>query len=354
MSKKVSSFIFISFVFSAFVFVACKKKTDDNNLTSFDRSSLLVNVADNVILPAITDFESKINALETDYIAFQGDRTSINMEVVKSSWKAAYLSWQSVKIFDFGPIRSVGFKGATGTFPTDTVKIQNNINSGSYNLATAANVDAIGLPAMDFLFYRDGALNYFIGNDAYTTYGLDVIQKIKNELSSIVSSWTPYRATFIIGTGDETTSSFSLFVNEFIRDYELAKNTKLGIPIGQQSLSIQQPQYIEARFSGISLEILLKNIESLEVVYNGSVGVGFDDYLSSLDKGTLSTNIHIRFGDIKTKLNSMSGPLEEQMSTNTVDLDELYVLIQGQVINLKTDMASAFGTLITYQDNDGD
>jgi len=354
MSKKVSSFIFISFVLSAFVFVACKKKAGDNNPTPFDRSSLLVNIADNVILPAISDFESKLNTLEADYIAFQGDRSSINMEIVRSSWKAAYLSWQSVKIFDFGPIRNIGFKGATGTFPTDTVKIENNINSGSYNLATAANVDAIGLSAMDFLLYRNGALNYFVGNDAYTTYGLDVVQKIKNEFTSIVSAWSPYRAIFITGTGNETTSSFSLFVNEFSRDYELAKNTKLGIPIGQQSLSIQQPEYIEARFSGISLEILLKSIEALEVVYKGGTGVGLDDYLSSSDKVTLSTSIINKFEEIKTKMNSFSGTLEEEMSTNISGLDELYVLIQEQIIYIKTDMASAFGTLITYQDNDGD
>ena len=42
------------------------------------------------------------------------------------------------------------------------------------------------------------------------------------------------------------------------------------------------------------------------------------------------------------------------MASNQSELDELYNLIQQQVVNLKTDMTSAFGVLITYQDNDGD
>ena len=51
---------------------------------------------------------------------------------------------------------------------------------------------------------------------------------------------------------------------------------------------------------------------------------------------------------------SINGTLEQEMSTNTVELDNLYMLYQGQVISIKTDMSSAFGVLITYQDNDGD
>ena len=46
--------------------------------------------------------------------------------------------------------------------------------------------------------------------------------------------------------------------------------------------------------------------------------------------------------------------LEENITTHASDLNELYTLLQGQVVYLKTDMTSAFGVLITYQDNDGD
>ena len=71
-----------------------------------------------------------------------------------------------------------------------------------------------------------------------------------NELSNVRSSWTSYKGTFVASTGTETTSAFSLLINEFNKDYELSKNAKLGIPLGKQSLGIQLPEYIEARYSG--------------------------------------------------------------------------------------------------------
>lgn len=337
----------------AFTISSCKKKNDEDP-NNFDKAALLQNIADNIILPSLNEFSIKINALESSYLNFQANRNATNLDDVREKWKAAYLSWETVKIFDFGPIRDIGFKGATGTFPSDTVKIENNITIGGYNLATVANVDAIGLPALDYFLYRVDALNYFIGNDPYTTYALDVIQKIKTETASVVSAWSSYKSTFISSTGTEATSAFSLLVNEFCRDYELSKNAKVGIPIGKQSLGIQLPEYIEVRRAGFSFELLKTSISSLSNVYTGGSGVGFDDYLESLERSTLASTISSRFSSIINKVDSFSGTLEQEMATNTVGLDDLYNLLQGQVVNIKTDMSSAFGVLITYQDNDGD
>lgn len=353
MKKTIVSLASIVLVFS-FVVSSCKKKNDSDDLNNFDKASLLQNLSDNVILPALNDFSTKINDLETSFSTFQSNRNSINLDDVRDKWKAAYLSWQAVKTFDFGPIRDNGFKGATGTYPTDTVKVSNNITNGGYNLASASNADAIGLPSLDFFLYRVDALNYFIGNDPYTTYAFDVIQKMKSETALVLSAWNSYKSTFISAAGTETTSAFSLLVNEFCRDYELVKNSKLGIPIGKQSLGIQLPEYIEARNSGFSLELLKASIVGLTNVYHGSNGVGFDDYLVSLERSILASSISSRFSSIVTKIDSFSGSLEQEMSTNTIGLDDLYSLLQGQVVSIKTDMSSAFGVLITYQDNDGD
>lgn len=332
--------------------VSCKE--DPAPTPEFDKASLLSNLADSQIIPAINDFESKITILESDYLTFQADRSAQKFETVRDDWKDAYISWQSVKIFDFGPIRDFALKGAIGTFPTDTTKILNNISSGSYNLGTAANVDAIGLPSLDFLLYRVDALNYFVGNDPYTQYGLDVIQKMKSEITAVKSQWNTYRSTFIASTGTETTSSFSQLINEFNRDYELAKNAKVGIPVGKQSLDIPLPEYFEARYSGFSFELLRASVVALRDVYTGGSGVGFDDYLLHLDRSSLNSTINTNFSGILAKIDTFSGSMEENLGSNWSELDDLYTLLQGQVVYLKTDMTSAFGVLITYQDNDGD
>ncbi|MCR9171323.1 MAG: imelysin family protein [bacterium] len=332
--------------------VSCKP--DPEPTPDFDKASLLTNIADSQIIPALDDFDTKLGTLETDYLAFQANPNATTLETVRNSWKNAYISWQKVKIYDFGPVRDYALKGATGTFPTDTTKINNNIASGSYTLGTAANVDAIGLPSLDYLLYRNDALNTLTNNANAMQYGLDVVQKMKTEVAAVKSQWSSYRSTFIASTGTETTSSFSEFVNEFNRDYELAKNAKVGIPIGKQSLDIALPEYIEARYSGISFDLLEASIIALKNAYTGGAGVGFDDYLLHLERSELNNTINANFDGILAKIDTFNGTLEEETANNWSEMNDLYTLLQGQVVYLKTDMTSAFGVLITYQDNDGD
>ncbi len=331
--------------------VSCKPDPDPT--PEFDKAALLENIADNQILPALEDFDAKINTLEADYLAMQANPDMQTLETVQNSWKEAYISWQTIKIYNFGPSRDYALKGSIGTFPTDPTKIEDNIASGSYNLGTASNTDAIGLTALDYLLYKPFVVND-LSNPAYLQYGLDVIQKMQTEVAAVKSQWGSYRNTFVTSTGTETTSSFSEFVNEFNRDYELAKNAKVGIPIGKQSLDIAMPEYVEARYSGISLELLEANIIALRNAYTGGDGVGFDDYLLHLDRSELNNTINANFGGILSKIDTFSGTMEENISSNWSDLNDLYTLLQGQVVYLKTDMTSAFGVLITYQDNDGD
>jgi len=208
-----------------------------------------------------------------------------------------------------------------------------------------------------FLLYRNDALIDFISNEEYFQYTLDVIQKMKNEFALVKSQWSTYNSTFIAGTGTESTSSFSLLVNEFNRDYELAKNGKLGIPIGAGTLGIQLPEYIEARNSGISLELLQESMRALRIVYmgnNSGSGLGFYDYLVDLEKSSLASTIDANFNQIINTVETFNGSLESEMGSNVSGLNELYNLVQSQVVNIKTDMTSSFGVLITYQDNDGD
>jgi uncharacterized protein len=326
----------------------------------FDKGSLLTNVGTNFILPNYIELKNDLIDLETTYNTFVNDQTQNNLDLVIVSWKSASLKWNLVSTFEFGPAMSLGLRSALGTFPTDTAKVISNITNGGYVLGGSTNIDAIGLSALDFLLARVNALNYFSGNSAYSNYGLEVIQKMKSEVESVVNTWnSSYLTTFKNSTGTESTSGFSLLVNEFCKNYELSKNAKLGIPIGKQSLGIPRPEYIEARYTAYSFEVLKRNVEGLQILFNGNTisnapGVGFDDYLVDLNKSDLSASINTQFSAILADINNINNSMEEEITLNPQSLDALYTKMQNLVVSLKTDMASAFGVLITYQDNDGD
>lgn len=340
-------------------FVACKKKKEENT-PEFNKSGLLSNVADNIIIPAIDAFDAAVAELDTRAANFEQNPGSLEFDLLKEQWLNCYLLWQAVKIYDFGPMMDHALKSSIGTFPSDTSLILDNINSGSYNLGSASNVDAIGFSALDFLLYRYNALSELQSNANYLLYVNDVVDKLKSESAQLKSLWANYRSSFVASTGTGSTSSFSLLVNAFNKDYELAKNAKLGIPLGKQSLGIQLPEYVEARYSAVSFQLLKTSIDRLHQLYrgvsfNGSANdLGFEDYLIHLEKSSLASTISTRFTSIKQEIDWFSMSLESALTSNTAELDALHTLIAGQVVYIKTDMTSAFGVLISYQDNDGD
>jgi uncharacterized protein len=336
---------------------ACKKKKEED--TEFDKGPIMVNLADNYIIPGYSDLKNKVITLETSWNDFLSDKTQAKLDLSKQAWLEANISFQHVKAFDFGPAMTANIVFTFGTFPCDTAQINSNIQSGSYDLSVAQNLDAIGFDALDYLFYNTGSLSKFQNSNSACTYVSDIISKMKNEITSVVSGWGSYRSTFVAGTGNESTSPFALLVNNFCKDYELCKTTKIGFPIGNHTLGIQQPNYLEARRSGAGKTLLTENIRGLRCIFSGSSlsgngGTGFDDYLVAIDKATLATTIQSRFDYMVSTPGNWTGTLEDLLGSSPNTLSEFYAYQQTTVVYIKTDMASAFGVLITYQDTDGD
>jgi hypothetical protein len=349
-------------VMSIGLLFSCRDKVDNDDNTDFNKGEMLENVSANIIIPSLMKFETEVSNLKSSFENFKSNPTNVNLDNVKTNWRESYLTFQTLKIFDFGPIRNIGFKSSTGTYPVDPVKIESNISSGGYDLAAASNIAAVGLNALDYLLYNSNALTEFQNNSSYTDYVDGVIQKMFNETQSIVNGWVGYTTVFNESTGTSSTSAFSEFVNEFNRDYELAKTAKIGFPIGKANLGLSNPEYVEARYSGISFELLEESIKALKATYNGddfengSTGQGFSNYLVHLERTNLDDAINEKFDLILSNIEGFTMTLEEAIDDPAMksQLDELYLHLQQQVVNIKTDMTAAFGVLITYQDNDGD
>jgi uncharacterized protein len=345
-------------LFAFLAIAACKKKKDEN--VDFDKGPIMVNMADNYIIPGYADLKTKILTLETTWNDFLADKTQAKLDLSKQAWIDANISFQHVKAFDFGPAMTANLVFSFGTFPCDTGQINSNIQNGGYDLNTAQNLDASGFDALDYLFYRSSSLTSFQNSTSACDYVSNVISKMKTEITAVVSGWSGYRSTFVNGTSNESTSPFALLVNNLCKDFELCKTTKLGYPIGNHTLGIQQPNYLEARRSGIGKTLLIENIRGSRSIFyglslSGNNGQGFDDYLNAIeDKAALSTTIATRFDYMLSTPQTWAGTLEELMISSPTTLTNFYDYQQGSVINMKTDMASAFGVLITYQDTDGD
>lgn len=344
-----------------------KKKPDPENPTDipYDQSALLQNYSSNLIVPAYNLLKQKTDSLEMCIMDFNSIPTLPGLQAVRHAWLSVSKQFPYVSTYEFGPAGSALFRTSHHIFPTDTTQINSNIASGSYDLHSAAQTDAIGLPAMDYLLYGYNKsdiyiLNLFITNANRRQYLFELCSYFKYQLNTIINQWnSTYSATFNAATGNSASSSLSLLVNQLNFDYEISKNARLGIPLGKQTLGIAMPQKCEAYYSGYSLVLLQECLKALENIYLGRTqagadGQGLDDYLEFMGRTSLNSSIKTKFTELKSLVAAIPGPLSTAVTASPASVDAAYAKCQELLVLLKTDMPSALSVSITYVDGDGD
>ncbi len=376
-SKKI---ILSLFSFSLAILIglqSCKKNKDEEPSpeSTFDKSGMLTNIADNIIVPQYEQVKNKIDSLKISTTDFTSNPTLSNLNLLQNKFIDAYKAYQWISTFEFGPAETEILRSNFNTFPCDTVQVKNNINSGTYDLSMVSNIPAKGFPALDFLLFGVTQNNNYVLS-IYTsattaTYAKNYLNDIVNELqiktNTVYNSWIStggnYASIFKSNTGSDVGGSIGMLVNQLNYDFEILKNAKVGIPLGKMTLGIPLPEKVEAFYNQQSLELIQEHIQSIENIYLGRSqqnidGLGLDDYLTHIDAryGSISLNdaIKNKLISAKAKIAAIPGPLSQAVVTNATIVDQAYAELQQLVILLKVDMPSALGVLITYQDNDGD
>jgi uncharacterized protein len=354
-------------------FSCCKKKKQDEEPeeVAFDKGPLLTNMADNLVLPQYNTLNSSLDTLNAYWLQFKSNKNVANLLVLRAKFLESYKKYERVSLFEFGPAETELIRGNLNTFPADTTQIRANIVAGSWTLAAANNTDAKGFPALDYLLYgknvSDSGMVYYFASSAEATtrtqYAEDLLGEIKTKIASVITQWSSYRNTFVTNLSSDIGSSLGMLVNQLNYELELTKNPRIGIPLGKQTLGIALPHKCEGFYGKYSLQLINETLQNVENVYrgrsvSGADGIGCDDYLSHLgvqhSNGPLNTVILNQFAVCYTKLAALNDPLSDEVTNNAAAVDAAYLAIQQLVVYLKTDMPSAFGIIITYQDTDGD
>jgi predicted lipoprotein len=353
----------IAMLFAAAVtIVACSKKSNTANpdpvVNGFDKTGMLTNYADNLIIPAYTSLQQKIVLLETATNVFLTTPNTANQTALKAVFKDAYLQFEHVSVAQFGPAESVLLNNFLNTFPTEKAVINMNINNGIYNLATNSTIGQQGFPALDYLLFGTDAITRLTGPNAVNAkkYIQDVVARLKTLNAGVLDTWkNTYRATFVANTRSDAASPLALLVNQFAFEMDQLKGPRIGWPFGKQSAGVQYPENVEGYGAGISVALAVENLTSLKAMFNGNgSGKGMSDYLVALNKTQLSTDVLKQFDVALNALKAVPDPLSNALTTNPTQIEAAYKEVQILLTLIKTDVASATGVRITYQDTDGD
>lgn len=349
---------------------ACKN--DDNGgsgtetcIQGFDQKAMLENLADNLIRPAYTDLQSKVNTLDNAGQLFLANPTEGTLADFQAAISAAYLIWQSAAAYEFGPAEEVFLRNSLNNFPVNVGKLENNISNQSWDFDLPDEFDK-GFPALDYLLFgiADSPMEivafYKDANDAdlRKQYVMALLSDIKTRVDKTAEAWSNYRETFVSNLGTADGSALSQIINGLNHNYELIKREKIGFPSGALTSGFSNPEAVEAYYSGQSLALAKAAIDATKNIYQGFGSLGLDDYLNHVNAEKNGTSLHqlieAQFLLIEETLNNLSDPLSDNITADQNAVSNAHSIISDQVVHLKTDLPSILCVSITYIDNPSD
>ncbi|MFV8328190.1 imelysin family protein [Flavobacterium sp. ZS1P14] len=357
--------------------VACssndgENKTDGNN---YDRTALLSNWADNIIIPSYVNYQAKVQILVSSANTFVVTPTEANLQIVRTSWLEAYKAYQYISMYNLGKAEEINLNMASNTYPTNAIGIEANVSSGSYNLALLSQIDKQGFPALDYLINglstNDASIVGFYSTNTnatnYKQYLTAVVSKLKANVDIVVTDWNSgFRNSYIANNGTSVSSSVNKTTNLFVKNLEKDIRTgKLGIPAGIFSSGVKYPEKVEGYYKNdISKELLNVSIKATQDFFNGkhfnsaTTGEGLKtylDYVNAVRNGQkLSDIINNQFTTIYSVNSNLNNSFSQQIYTDNLKMIAAYDALQQNVIYVKLDMMQALNITIDYVDGDGD
>ena len=336
----------------------------DDRKKDFDRTLILKNQAENLIIPAYETFRDRITALNNSFAALKQKPGINTLTAAQNAWKNAKLAWKVCEVYNFGPGAELGLETAFDRWPANKTGIEAAIANyqpvGTYLTTLGSNVKA--LPALEYLLYHESGENTVKAlkeNVNRINYLVDLGRQLAADIAKLSRAWADYQVKFSTDVGNKSSSGTTLLANKMVFVLEIILKNKLKQPAGIGVAKKAAIDKVESPYARISAEAIRQNLVTLQATFNGGSGQGFDDYLDALnikhvDKTSLSKTINKQFETAIKKVDSFSGSLSNQIVSRPEVVKALADEVQKLIILVKVDMISQLGILTIFSDNDGD
>ena len=370
--------IFISISILSIFIISCSSSSDDEQSTipEFDRSAVLINYADNIILPRLNNFKSSVDYLKESGDAYVDSPDMTTYTELHNSWLEAYINWQYVEMFNIGKAEEIMFFSKTNTYPVNEGRIQENINNQKTDLSNPNDWSCQGFPGLDYMIHgiantENEIINQYIQNPLNGKYLKVILNELNNNTDLVLEDWNTYRNTFINSIENTATSAFNMLTNDFVYYFEKGLRTnKIGIPSGVFSnnpLSNKVEAYYSSKngIEDVSRDLIENALNAVDLVFQGKssnqspLGPSFKTYLDFIKANNVSADDigSIVVNKIQTanqKILDLNKNFINQVENDNGKMLAAFDALQTIVVNLKTDMLSLFNVAVDYTDADGD
>lgn len=343
-------------------------KSEDDN--SFDHVKMMTFITEEIIIPSYDNLNTSLVELNESYELFKINITEHNLEELRNKWLNSYKLWQHVEMYNIGKSMEDYLIFKSNIYPVDTVRVNQNIDSGEYDLNNPNNYSAQGFPTMDYLLYgidndRTKVIDHFKDNVKLMNYLGSLIKDLATNVKNVNENWNQVKNEFVNSVDNTASSNLNMMVNDFIYYYEKGfRANKFGIPAGVFSGGAL-PDRVEGYYSkNFSKLFALEAMTSIKKFFNGKSykdenleGLGLKSYLDFVEKDKeelLSEIINTQIEGAEKSINELENNLSDQIKSDNVKVLRTYDDIQRAVPLLKVDMLQALNIAVDFADADGD
>ena len=340
------------------------------NDNSFDRVKMMTFITEEIIIPSYDNLNTSLTELKESYELFKINITEHNLEELRNKWLNSYKLWQHVEMYNIGKSMEDYLIFRSNIYPVDTVRVNQNIDNGEYDLENPNNYAAQGFPTMDYLLYGIDndpvkVIDHYKENNKLMNYLGALIEDLAANVKTVNDDWNQVKNEFVNSVDNTASSNLNMMVNDFIYYYEKGfRANKFGIPAGVFSGGAL-PDRVEGFYSkNFSKVFALEAMTSIKKFFNGesykdndSDGLGLKSYLDFVEKGKeefLSDKINAQLIDAEKSINELDNNLSGQIESDLIKVLKTYDEIQTAVVLLKVDMLQALNIAVDYADADGD
>ena len=373
--------IFRYTIFSIFTFlliISCSSDSDEeqNQVPEFDRSTILKNYAENIIIPRYDDFQLSLANLKSSVDSYVASPLLSTFDKMHDDWFTAYKKWQHIEMFNLGKAEEIMFFNTINTYPIDELRIVENITSMKYDLSSSNDWSSQGLSGVDYMIHgiddsKEKVIQKYIDDSKYGDYLKNLLTIMSSNTDEIVQDWKTYKDSFIQSSGNSNSSSLNMITNDFVYYFEKGlRANKIGIPAGVYSGGNALADRVEAYYSSknsfedVSKDLAKEALLASENLFLGKSSTGVSgaslktylDYIYNADvnKENLSPIITSNFQKAKDALESLDSNFIDQINSDKVKMLNAFDKLQAIVVNMKTNMLSLLSIQVDYIDADGD
>ena len=328
---------------------------------------VLVNLTDQVVVPAYQAAAKDIAQMELDAKALCDAPASESLEAARQSWRTARDSWIRSEAMWFGPVMERRSVSLLDRPSTDTGGIDEMLAAGALvetgQLHNAFSAKRRGFGAIEYLLFQDDALSVLNASPTYCSYLTALTEVAKGEADAILSEWTD-------GAGQQAS----------YRDYFTGRSNLALLPSGaveevvrtqvfliRDIVQMRLASALGLRESGVDLstipgaaadnglEDLRNEVLGMQPIYEGAgpEALGVSNLVRPLSVDT-DQRMSGQLDAALAAIDSVDGTLLNAIADRPEQVKVLYDKLRELQQTLATEVVSLHSVTVGFSDTDGD